>query len=316
MRPESRREQLLTQSVANELVIYDERTHEAHHLSATAARVWDLANGKRDLPELASAFRRSVTSESDLDTSGLDETTSEELVHLALAELDRAGLLTRALPDLAILGEPISRRKMLGVTAALLPVVASIVVPTPAMAQSCGAGTATVNPSSVVSAGGSVVVTISTTCPWIAKSLEGYITPPVLSGVGSGTATFNVGSNPGSQRTGTINVQFSGALQPRNVTVQQAGDNIQPPVAVISSPNTVMVSTSATFNGTESQGSITTYTWDFGDFSGASGAIVTHSYLSNLLAPNSQTTLTVKLTVTGPGGSHAVTKDITVFRTY
>jgi hypothetical protein len=121
------------------------RTHEAHHLSQTAARVWHLADGERDLPDLASALRESVASATDGDAVTLDDATSLELARLALSELDRAGLLARALPDLAVLGEPMSRRQMLGVTAALLPVVASIVAPTPAMAATCQA-TATANP--------------------------------------------------------------------------------------------------------------------------------------------------------------------------
>ena len=37
MTPQSRKEQLLTQRVGDELVIYDERTHEAHRLNRTAA---------------------------------------------------------------------------------------------------------------------------------------------------------------------------------------------------------------------------------------------------------------------------------------
>src|SRR5262245_50594950 len=153
MRPESRREQLLAQSVGNELVIYDERTHEAHHLSQTAARVWRLADGERDLPDLASALRKSIAHAAEGDAAPVSEETSLELAWVALSELDRAGLLVRALPNLAVLSEPISRRQMLGVTAALLPVVASIVAPTPAMAATCQA-TVTASPTTVIPSGG------------------------------------------------------------------------------------------------------------------------------------------------------------------
>jgi hypothetical protein len=52
---------------------------------------------------------------------------------LAIAELGGAGLLAGKLPPL---GEPMSRREMLGVSEALLPVVLSIVAPAPAIAQS------------------------------------------------------------------------------------------------------------------------------------------------------------------------------------
>jgi Coenzyme PQQ synthesis protein D (PqqD) len=58
MTPESRKEQLLTQRVGDELVIYDERTHEAHRLNRTAAAVWEQADGVRTVPELASSLRQ------------------------------------------------------------------------------------------------------------------------------------------------------------------------------------------------------------------------------------------------------------------
>jgi PKD domain-containing protein/all-beta uncharacterized protein/coenzyme PQQ synthesis protein D (PqqD) len=317
MCPESRREQLLAQSVGNEIVIYDERTHEAHRLSETAARVWQLADGERDLPALASALYDSIACAPQRDTAGLDDVESMELVRVALAELDRVGLLARAVPNLAVFGEPLSRRQMLGVSAALLPVVASIVAPTPAMATTCQA-TVSGNPTNVVANGGPVVVTIVTSCSWQATSLEGYITPTgPTSGAGPGTVTFNVGANSSvTARTGVINVTFPGNTNTATVTVIQSGASAAPPVAVISSPSSVMVNTVATFNGSGSQGSISSWIWDFGDTFTGSGPIVTHTYATNLLAPNSQTTLTVKLTVSGPGGSNAATKDITVFRTY
>ena len=131
MRPESRKTQLLAQDVGDELVIYDQRSHEAHHLSPTAAVVWRAADGKRSLPELSALLRESLDANLTAETALSDE-DSDALVRLALDELDRVGLLVRGLPGIR---ESMSRREMLGVTAALLPVVASIVAPTPAMAQ-------------------------------------------------------------------------------------------------------------------------------------------------------------------------------------
>jgi hypothetical protein len=130
MTPQSRKEQLLTQRVGDELVVYDERTHEAHRLNRTAAEVWEQADGARTVPELASSLRQSLAAEGG---AAVGDQESEELVRLALDNLDRAGLLVRGLPAI---NEPMSRRQMLVVAAALLPVVASIVAPTPAMAQS------------------------------------------------------------------------------------------------------------------------------------------------------------------------------------
>lgn len=315
-RPESRREQLLTESVGNELVIYDARTHDAHHLSPTAAHVWRQADGERDVADLARALRQSIGRSLGAEGATVDDAESLELVRLALVELDRAGLLARALPNLAVLGEPISRRQMLGVTAALLPVVASIVAPTPAMAASCLGGSATANPATVIANGGPITLTIVTFGPWTATSLEGYITASgATTGTGNASVLFNVGSNSSTAaRSGVITVAFAGCSV--NVVINQNPAAVGPPTAVISSPNTVQVNTVVNFDGSGSQGTISSWTWDFGDTFTGSGAMTTHTYATNLLSPNSQTTLTVKLTVQGPGGGNQVTKNITVFRTY
>ena len=60
MTPESRKDQLLTQRVGDELVIYDERTHAAHRLNPTAALVWRLADGERSVTDSASNLRESL----------------------------------------------------------------------------------------------------------------------------------------------------------------------------------------------------------------------------------------------------------------
>jgi hypothetical protein len=236
MRPESRREQLLTQSVGNELVIYDERTHEAHRLSPTAARVWQLADGERELDQLAVGLRESIESVANADDVPIDDEASLELVRLALSELNRAGLLARALPDSAVLGEPISRRQMLTVTAALLPVVASIVAPTPAMAATCQA-TAVANPTTVIPSGGQVVVNITALCGWQVNSQASHITPvSTTSGSGPGTVTFNVAPTPSpSARTGVIAVTFPGFTNFINLTIAQNPQT--EPVATTSVPS-------------------------------------------------------------------------------
>lgn len=132
MTPESRKTDVLAQTVGDELVIYDEQTHEAHHLSRTAAVVWRLADGQRSAAAIAAELRAPGSAIGPI-SADLGETASEEIVAHALDELGRAGLLVR---PFASLGEPMSRREMIGVTAALVPVVLSIVAPSPAMAQS------------------------------------------------------------------------------------------------------------------------------------------------------------------------------------
>jgi hypothetical protein len=117
MFPEARRDQLLTQRIDEELVVYDERTHEAHRLNRTAALVWELADGRRTVDEIAASLR---------DMLGVDEAGA--LATLALEELDRCDLLVE---KWCVPADPISRREMLTIAAGLLPVAITIVTPTP-----------------------------------------------------------------------------------------------------------------------------------------------------------------------------------------
>ena len=122
MIPQSRREQLISQDVGEELVVYDQQTHVAHRLNGTAALVWRLADGKRTVAEISSILH---------DTTGSPD--DEALVRLALSELDSSGLLVHGLPKI---DEPMTRRRLLSLSAALVPVVASIGVPSAQSAQS------------------------------------------------------------------------------------------------------------------------------------------------------------------------------------
>jgi Coenzyme PQQ synthesis protein D (PqqD) len=114
MKVERRKEQVLTQTVGDDLVIYDERTQSAHRLNRTAARVWELADGERTIDDLAVALS---------DETGIAD--GEDLVLATIAELDKAGLLTRTL---ASPGTPISRRQVLTIAATVLPIVTSLSV--------------------------------------------------------------------------------------------------------------------------------------------------------------------------------------------
>lgn len=118
MTPEARKDQLLAQDVGEEMVVYDERTFQAHRLNRTAAAVWRLANGRRSIVEIASLLREAI-----------DAPEGEDLTQLSLEELDRAGLLVERL-KLHTVGESLTRRRLLKVTAGLLPVVVSMATPT------------------------------------------------------------------------------------------------------------------------------------------------------------------------------------------
>ncbi|MBV9851282.1 MAG: PqqD family protein [Armatimonadetes bacterium] len=127
MTPEARQDQLLVQKVGDELVVYDQQHHRVHRLNKTAALVWRHCDGRTGVAELAALLQ----SESGLPAD-------EEVVRLALARLAKTRLLRDECPE----AKSITRRQVIrrlglaGAMTLLLPVVTSIIAPTPAMAGS------------------------------------------------------------------------------------------------------------------------------------------------------------------------------------
>ncbi|MFN3324243.1 MAG: PqqD family protein [Bryobacteraceae bacterium] len=123
MRPKARREQLATERLPDELIVYDLKRHKAHCLNRTAAYVWEHCDGLKDVPALA----RAISGEFGVPC---DEPT----VQLAVDLLREAELIEEEPPE----GwSAISRRQAAGVAGAiLLPAIATVMAPTPAMAQS------------------------------------------------------------------------------------------------------------------------------------------------------------------------------------
>ena len=116
----------LTRDFGDELLVYDQQRNVGHCLNPTAAAAWKLCDGKKNTSEVA-----------EILTQQLSTPVSESVVHLALDELSKAGLLVDA-------GHPVrrtSRRdaiRALGIAGAIaLPLVTSLVAPTPARAASC-----------------------------------------------------------------------------------------------------------------------------------------------------------------------------------
>jgi len=129
MQPVARTKGLILRELPDELVIYDTARHQAHCLNASAALVFKHSDGKTSVAQLVKQLRREVSSAAD-----------ETWVRLALERLEEAHLLERA-PGAA--NAP-SRRDVLsrlGWAAAALPVVMTVVAPTPAEAA------ATCNPT-------------------------------------------------------------------------------------------------------------------------------------------------------------------------
>jgi hypothetical protein len=126
MKPVARKDGLIFRQLPGELLVYDKVRHRAHCLNAPAAVVFKHSDGKTSVKELAKRLRREMGGGSD-----------EAWVWLALEQLDEAHLLEDAASAPAPLRREILKR--LGCAAAL-PVVISLLAPTPASAAaSCQA---------------------------------------------------------------------------------------------------------------------------------------------------------------------------------
>jgi hypothetical protein len=116
------------EQLGHELCIYDWQRKEVHALNPTAARVWQLCDGHSSPAQIA------ATLQAEVDVPAVE---AQELVWLTLARLEKAHLLTEEVVKPA--GHKLMPRReflKLGIAAALLPVVHSIVAPTPVEAQS------------------------------------------------------------------------------------------------------------------------------------------------------------------------------------
>ena len=127
-KPRRRKNDLVVQNLLDEVLVYDLRNHRAHRLNRAAAIVWRHSNGKATISQLARIL-----------ADKLDEPADPEVVNYALGRLARVGLLEGKVPVEGYSRRDFIRRlKKVGLAASvMLPVVSSIVVPTPAHAMSC-----------------------------------------------------------------------------------------------------------------------------------------------------------------------------------
>lgn len=125
--PRVRKDGLVVQPLIDETLIYDKATHDVHCLNRTATLVWKYADGKHTVTEIAQSM-----------SSELHSPVDEAVVSYTLGQLKKRDLLdnhaaiAQAIPYM-------TRREFLRLVpmgAALVPVVASIVAPQPAEAQS------------------------------------------------------------------------------------------------------------------------------------------------------------------------------------
>jgi hypothetical protein len=128
-KPIARREGLVVQELPDETLVYDLNTNKAHCLNRSAAVVWRSCTGNNSVQDILQEFG-----------SRFDHKVTEDFIWLAIDQLNEKGLLEpgtqRRFP-----GQ--SRRqalKAIGLASAVaLPVIASLVAPSSALAAvSCG----------------------------------------------------------------------------------------------------------------------------------------------------------------------------------
>ncbi len=128
--PQARRRALIIQEADSEILIYDQETNRAHCLNQTAAKVWKYCDGETTLADACVALSR------DLETP-----VDEKLVWFAVDQFSKDNLLEKEIERPAFIISGMNRRQMvrtLGLAAVVaVPLVTSIVAPTPVQAATC-----------------------------------------------------------------------------------------------------------------------------------------------------------------------------------
>lgn len=128
--PQARKSGLIVKEVDSEILIYDQERNKAHCLNQTAAKVWKYCDGETTVADACSALSR------DLETP-----VNEKLVRYAVDQFSQDHLLEAEVGMPAFMIPGLNRRQMvrtLGLAAAVaVPLVTSILAPTPAQAGTC-----------------------------------------------------------------------------------------------------------------------------------------------------------------------------------
>lgn len=126
--PAVRKDQLLCEDLSEECVIYDGRQTKAHHFNSTLTWIWRRCDGNTSIESLASDFEQQFNV-----TNGLP------VVLTGLQQLDARDLLQSPLDInevMAAEATAVSRRSVVAGGSVLMPLVFSILAPTPAAAKS------------------------------------------------------------------------------------------------------------------------------------------------------------------------------------
>jgi hypothetical protein len=128
--PCARRNEIVSAKLVADTMIYDKVSHRAHVLNQTVALVWESADGRNSVDNIAQILHRELGLPAD-----------RSVVLLALQELEKSGLLqgpvrAEAGPEHLTRRQVAQRLAYAGASLALIPMVTSVLAPTPAMAQS------------------------------------------------------------------------------------------------------------------------------------------------------------------------------------
>lgn len=135
--PTARKDVLVVEELPDEILIYDTKRHKAHCLNQTAAIVWKHCDGRTSIPDLTRILRK----ESKVPVD-------DEVARLALEQLGKAHLLQEPIAGTKGVSRREAMRKIGLAAAVSLPLVTSIVAPTPAQAATClPGGAACVSPA-------------------------------------------------------------------------------------------------------------------------------------------------------------------------
>lgn len=127
--PRARTERIIVKEVQDEVLVYDMDRDAAHCLNLSAAAVWKKCDGRNTPAQIANSLR----AESQANVN-------EDFVWLALDQLARDHLLDEPLEWPAAIPRLTRREavRRIGIGAAIaIPLVTSILAPTPAQAATC-----------------------------------------------------------------------------------------------------------------------------------------------------------------------------------
>lgn len=126
MKPKARVSDIVVQELEKEVLVYDTKVNKAYCLNETSSLVWQLANGNNSVAEI-----------SDILSEELQVPVPAELVWMALDGLKNDGLLEESFELQGLNRRQAIQKLGLAASAVALPLIASVFVPSPAMAASC-----------------------------------------------------------------------------------------------------------------------------------------------------------------------------------